>query len=255
MRLLSLILALAISAAAQGGKILTPIMSPSSAPAGGTGTWALKHAGVQNTCSGSGTSISCSATVTSTTAGSILVACATFLGAPTPVTAMAGDSTWTHATNTYLSVANDGNGSHTTDCYYILSATGGATTITASATYGSFFTYVDIFVSEFTYTSGGGAPTFDVGNNADDGGGCTTCAGPSLSITGTDDLIIQVANGWDEAATAISGTYTNPKLLDSSYPHGAMAGSLNVSSYSAPNWTFSGNTKGKIVAAFALKGN
>lgn len=117
-------------------------------------------------------------------------------------------------------------------CGYTLSTVSGATTVTATysvAPSDMYWTYIEY--------SGNTPFTFDVLGTVDARASCTSCAGVTLTLNGTRDVIVQGSQSNVTGATAISAPYTSPD------DHGSgFAGSINTSSGTAPTWTMSGTT-------------
>lgn len=87
----------------------------------------------------------------------------------------------------------------------------------------------------------------DVGGARDQSATTANPAGIGLTLTGSNDVIVQYVN-YGTNATAISGTYTSP----ADFPGGSgVAGSINTSSGTAPTWTATSSTG--ALGALALK--
>lgn len=203
-------------------------------------TWTLiqgSAAGAHNfTC----TTTACSVTVSSTTAGNLLVVCwagfAQRAGGIPPLTsnAASGD-TFTHMTGfpqqfNYLSTSWE-----LIDCFYRLSATGGATTVTITPTWEASASSQAQDIQFLEVHRSTSTATFDA-QNSNTNNACTSCAAPTVTISGTADFCFQFG-AFAQTPSAISGSYTNPATFDSVNVFGAFAGNLSVASYSAPNWT------------------
>lgn len=226
-------------------------------PIGGV-TWTLIQHPHNFTCSttatGSTQITSCTVTLTSNTVtGNTLLLLSAFGNDAIPSVAptfssASGDSAWTHCPAQYK-FTSDVFGV-ATDCAYILSAAGGASTITFSwtGTYGATSDVVaDAELLEIHRSTGTG--TFDACTS---GTGCITSVtgtgartSPSCPITGTDYVAQWIAD--TAVITAISGgAYTNPFDNDSSNVEGAFAGALNQSSAPAQTWTVTGTSSTSI---------
>lgn len=207
-------------------------------------TWTLvQHPTSFATHCGSG---ACAVTVSSTTAGNLLVVLVSTWGlnAGLQSTAVSGDGTWTHAGASW---PNDWNyfttNYNSTDVHYRLSATGGATTITVTPTWNSGATSqaTDVMIREYHRSTG--TASFDAGGVTANGAGqnaCTSCAGPSVTLTGSADVCVQWGAS-NRVFSAIDSSYANLDHEDTDV-QGASADNVAVSSYSVPNWTISSAT-------------
>jgi hypothetical protein len=224
-------------------------------------TWTVVQHPNKFTCSNSGASgsVSCTMTVTSTTAGNALVfASALFWGstngnqAPTSVSATgnSGDTTFTHCPNGYASEQYSTHNYENVDCYYIASATGGATSVTFTWTLQSAVSATDNIDIEFIELHrSSGTPVIDTTNNAVSAS-CSSCTAPTLTLSGTSDAIVQFIAS-PNAISSISGSYTNPTDIDSTNVLGAFAGAMNQSSGTGPTWTVT--TGGVAMGGIAFK--
>lgn len=213
-------------------------------PAAG-GEWTLvQHVNKAN-CGGQQ---NCTATVSSTGAGHLLVAIASAYQTTSAITfsAISGDSTWTHCPAGYLDHNYSGSTRVATDCAYILSATGGATSIqwTWSASASNYFS---LEVMEFAWS--GSSISYDTGNVGTDTT-CTSCNGQALTLTGAKDVVIQWAvPGGPNITSVDAGWSTNADIDANGY---GFAHKLNISSFSVPVWAVPSTTVG--VGAVAFKG-
>lgn len=133
-----------------------------------------------------------SLTISAATAGSLLVAWVKHEGASTTISVTDGTSTFTPATK-----SSHGNGDLFGQFHYLLSANGGATTITTNLV--ASRPYLSLIVFEHTYT--GGACTFDVENgNAATG---SSLSSGNITTTGTDELVFC---GYGEYSTQFPST-------------------------------------------------
>lgn len=230
-------------------------------------TWTLIQHPSNFTCATTGTgstqTLGCTITATSTTAGNTLIllagASAGASVAPT-FSSASGDSAWTHCPAEYVNISYEAaTFNQTADCAYILSAAGGATSIT--------FTWTATVPNGFGYHSSvelleihraSGSSTFDACTT---GGACIATAagtaarvGPTCPITGASDYVVQwIAE--TELISSISGPYTNPFDLDNSNVEAGFAGALNQAAAPAQIWTTSGDTgiDGAAMACLAFK--
>jgi hypothetical protein len=189
------------------------------------GTWALVNNAAASSCSSS--LATCAVTVTSTGTGNLLVAVGFFGNTTDNFTAGSGGGTWASGpiTNCHGSDASIGKG---TDILYALSSTSGTTSITLTKS-GSSGAWV-VRIMEYSTTAG--PAVFDTCGNRDQSTTVTNPVGPTLTLGGANDVIVQGINGG--APTAISGSYTNPATF---LVNNAHAGWINTSSGTAPTWT------------------
>jgi hypothetical protein len=169
----------------------------------------------------------CTMTVPSTAAGSVEILCA---GSSTQsiTFSSSSDGTWNFPAN-----ANSTTTNGTTWCAVNLNATGGATSITctASATVTGTCYYMN-----FTYT-GTPSATLDTSNNAN-GTASTTPVGLTLTLnTGNNYLLIQDMKSNSGHATSISSPYT----LVTSGAGSSIAYAINQTTGAAPTWAQSVN--------------
>ncbi|SRR5579884_409144 len=213
---------------------LFAVLSACSAPA--WATWSLTQVNGSSSCGASSTT--CTVTLSSTGAGHLLVAAViTSKSTTDPITAVTSAlcaSTWVHCPS--CSAASSGPGS--VDAYYCLNSAAGQTsgTFTITSSTGSSWIAV-IFEAAAT-----GAIALDSGATPDatkvDSTNCTSCAAPSLTLSGNNDFIVSVA-GCGSTCTGVSGAgWTN----DLSNPDGdAIAHGLNVTSMGL-TWTQSSSS-------------
>jgi len=186
-------------------------------------TWTLVHANAATTnCSGS----TCGAVLTSTTAGNLLVI--GYFGANSvTVSSINAGGTFVHCPSCAVGASGT---SGFIDAGYVLSATGSVTaiTVTLSGSGGAWATIVSEFKSD------AGTAIYDTSLTKTDTT-CTSCATPALTLTGANDLVVELAAAGQSITTPFIGSpYTNPSIQ----PNGdGWAGALNVTSFSAPSWT------------------
>jgi hypothetical protein len=218
------------------------------------------------TCTGTGNGTSqtfpCSVTVTATTAGNSLLLLTSFSTNNQTVQATyssaSGDSTWTHCPAQFsnfvappLQYAND--------CAYILSATGGATTITANwvGTVANGISWsIDVQVVELHLSTGSAA--FDACTT---GTACITTTSstspytsPTFTPTGSADYIAQWISQPGTSCSINGSAYINPFSTETNNVESSFAGALNQSSASAQTWTCGNNPTFAAMSAVALKG-
>lgn len=209
-------------------------------PAVGGVTWTLIQHPHNWTCTSTASgNLTCTVTATATVAGDALLLALSYYDAitvdvaPTYVSA-AGDSTWTHnagCADYGLAVAGVYVG---VDCAYILSATGGATSLSmtydffdVNATDGAF---MDLELYEMRRSTG--TPSLDVLGASFANSCSTTCTGPALSLTGTDYVAEWAATC--NPPTVPGAPWTNPSDVDSSSNQIAgFLGALNQTSVTA----------------------
>lgn len=217
---------------------------------GGGGTWTQ----VQNKiCTSDGlgacgvcvvATTTCIVTATSVAASDKLVIWASYITGGLLTVTYNGE-TWTNPSPTCAQWdATTGSG---IACSYVLSATGGETsfTCTFSSAPGTFSSCGFI---QWHYT--GPSASFDTsGLKADTA--CTSCAGVTLTLSGSNDAIAQFGIPTSGSFTAITSPYsTNATMVDGMLA----ASSLNTASGTAPTLTqsISGTA---FIGAVALKGN
>ena len=246
MRKLFLILSFCCSL--NGQSLLSITADTHHSGGGGTNTFTLiQHKNFDSLGQGTGGSACvanspvCTVTVSSTTAGSLLVAAAwrDDNGAVNAPTASTSQGTWVHCTN----CAQFESGAGLVDAWYILSSTGGATTIICNQA--STPSFHGCALMEWSYTPG--PISFDVSASSINGGAsCTACAGPALTITGTKDLFVgSIVPA--SSCTAVNGAYTN--VAD--FPSGVgYVAAINQATYTAPTYTCSAGVVSMFSMAF-----
>lgn len=186
-----------------------PIMSPQ--PVGATGhTFTFLHASQNLSCS---PSITCSVTVPSTTAGTLLTYWIIGQSGTNLTIITATGGTFVHCSNcAQADAANlfiDGG--------YVLAGTGGLTTITFTVSSGLIGYAVE--VDEISYT-GAGAISLDT-SNGNALTTCTSCAVLGVTLTGTSDYLSRMF-GVDNTPTAPGAPWTNPANIATSGVIGAV---------------------------------
>lgn len=232
-----------------------PNVSPLPTPNIG-GTYGLfsvvQH--VYNSCLTPASGANCTVIVTATTAGDTLLiaAGAENTSGTTPVFSSAsGDGTWVHPAGCYATVTAIGV-TNTTDCAYILSATGGAVTIswawTASAVAISYVEVIELRKST------GSSVAFDTAAGLTSTA-CNTCTAPALTLTGTVDYILQWTTPWNFVVAITGGDatgYQNPIDMNALGQY-AVAGVLNAKTGAAPAWLQLGAPHSLAMSGVAFK--
>lgn len=183
----------------------------------------------RRSCTMSGVS-SCAITITSTGAGSVEVVC----GAATATTitfTFSGDGTWVTPSGQLATDTAAGS----VECGYNLNATGGATSITCTA---SGTATARCVYANFSGSAGG--ITYDTAspNAVDDSSTCTSCSGVSITLgTAQNYLLLQSINTSSGTVSAISAPYSqqfNSRI--------SLGWALNRTSDGAPTWTVNSGT-------------
>jgi hypothetical protein len=145
----------------------------------------------------------CSITVPSTTSGNLLVFTSVNADSATALLTPSGGGTWvtcSYATTTPIP--------ETVAIYYVLSATGGTTSISLSASYEDYY---GIAYTEYA----GGTFTLDGACQHTSGGATATPLSPSLTTAGAKDVLVTVLGSvyidYGAPATTVSGAgWTSP---------------------------------------------
>lgn len=168
----------------------------------------------------------CTVNVSSIGAGHLLL-CIPHGTSVSGVNACSGDGdTWT--AECCLSM----NGALVADLQWVLSSHGGGTSITCN--FASTSTYKECGFREYALSNG--SPVSDSGGGFS--GSCSPfCLGESLTISGSNEVIIQSIFSSTGTMT-ISAPYGN---LDVSSSGGGNADSLNTTDGTAPQWTLTSN--------------
>jgi len=198
---LSIILTLAPCEALQDTRSVFHAQNATSGGGGGGVTWTVvQHPTKFNCSSTGGGTLGCTVTVTSVTAGNLLIILsATFSGAVsggTPSFSSAGgngsdnSSVFTHCPSTLAKINYSAGNWEATDCSYVLSAIGGDTSMTFTWVYPvSGGTNQAIDVDFFEIHRSTGSATLDTSNIAT--ATCSSCSAPNLTLSGTSDFIAQ----------------------------------------------------------------
>ncbi|HUB29460.1 MAG TPA: hypothetical protein VL967_07175 [Terracidiphilus sp.] len=223
---------------------------PASAP---TTTFTM----VQHTTS-SCTSSPCADAITSTTAGNLLVlwSAAQYSGTGSALAenfvAASGDSAWTHCPNQVVNYI-DGLGTvNSLDCWYILSAAGGATSVTATWNFAGLSSPAYAIADELVELHPSSTPIYyDTGNATDTVASCSTCTGPAGLLSGSDAVL--QATILSSLPTGISSPYSTPDILSGT--NSAFSVGLNQTSYAQPTWTGTTSDYPSFYSMAAFGGN
>lgn len=197
--------------------------------------------------------------ITATTAGNTLLLMSALnmtASGPGTFSAASGDSAWTHCPSQANHQA-DGGGQAQVDCAYILSATGGATSV--SFTWGTLTGAGNVFIDVVLYEihrSTGTATLETCG--AGTATACTTVTaaspytGPVPTITATD--FVATWNSSDPGCTAVASPYnvSPTAIFDQTNVGGSFAGALSQTSGTAATWTCPASSP-TAMAAIAFK--
>lgn len=201
------------------------------------GTWTRVATSQNVNCAASTT---CAVTVTSTTAGNLLVALA-FESSTAQIQLSAGSAggSWVFPSNCR---AFQSSSTGSTSCGYVLSATGGVTSITMTTSSAPSTTYA-IVINEYHSTVGSvAAETVPAGTtSASCSNNCTTA---SITVTGSADVLIA------GIATGNTGCSVGSPWGNFSAPSGDGMGD-NISTASGTGATFTQGTSCPTAAAAA----
>lgn len=148
--------------------------------------------------------------------------------------------TWTHQASCLV---NSGGVNASNDIYYCLNASGGTTAITTAMT-GSCDSSQ---ILEYSTTSG--PPIFDNCNTATNASSLTSVTAPSITISGTNDVLVQTAE-CGSTISSISGgpSWTSPVPLVEN--GNAATGAINTTNTTQPTWTQTAGTDQMTAIAF-----
>lgn len=242
MRTFLSVLILSVASFAQGGMMPGPGTVHSIGPGA---TAALVQKVASPSCGGATT---CAGTIVAIGAGHSAV----FVSESVSVVVMASVSTGGTLVPCGGGVANTGgnitgSGGLSIQCGWILSTTASSTTLTltySGTTGGAAWTM-------YEYSCTGGTVSHDQDNATQNGTDTTPFNGVTLSgLTGTNDFIVQAADGTNNDPSSVAGPYGDFLLGNNGL---AAADLLNTTSGTAPVWTAAGNTAGKFAQAIAMK--
>jgi hypothetical protein len=205
------------------------------------------------------TSSPCADSIASTTAGNLLVlwSAATYSGTGTALadgfTAASGDSTWTHCPNQIVNYVDGVSTAQALDCWYILSAAGGATSVSATWTFAGLSSPSYAIADELFELQPSSTPVYyDSGNASNNLTDCsTTCTGPAALLSGTDAVL--QATILSSLPMGISNPYAVPDIL--SNVNGAFSSALDQTSYAQPTWEGSNSGSPNFYSTAAFGNN
>jgi hypothetical protein len=220
--------------------LLAIVLSPSRAHA----TWGFVQHKENAPCSSS--SSTCAVTVTSTGSGhvGVILGIAGSNSTTATISSVSGGGTWTVPPSSGCSLGNSAPGGMVS-CAYTLSTAASATSITVTWGTSSPGSYVSVDFYEFSFTASSVALD-KVGTQA-----VTTAAanlpGVTLTLTGTNDVIVQ-AGQFSASATACASPYNT----NSAFPNGnAACYAINQSSGTAV--TYTNTSSSAVFNAIAIK--
>lgn len=133
------------------------------------------------------------------------------------------------------------------DSAAIISPTVGDTSVSVTLSGAPMFGY-EINVREYVWS--GSTIAYDTGSTASSAG-CTSCASPALTLTGSNDVIM-LSMYAQANITAVTGCFNSSASgLSTQFPEAACP---NLSSYTAPTWTQASSAP-EAITAIALKGS
>lgn len=199
------------------------------------GTIALGQHPSKTTC---GAAASCAITITSPTAGDLLVGVMHQNSHTVTISSVSGacSGSWVVSSASYTTdLVNTGIEGEFAYC--LSAAAGTSVTFTWSATSGSV-TAIDVF--EFSHA---GTMSFDVAGIRDQSTSVSSMAGVTLTLTGASDVIMQLDINNASNPTAISSPYSFQNVNGD-----GIGWSLNTASGTAPTWTKSGPDASALAA-------
>src|SRR5271166_9012 len=220
----------------------TLVRLPGPGGAGGGAFVVTQHVTLNSTsCNGTAT---CSITVASTGSGHPLNISATLstTGGGATLSSVSDNQTetWTQASSFTTQYNYSGSNWKTNLDAYVLSSTAGVTTVTFKTT-----SNVANWSLEFTELASGGLTVYYDTANAVQDTTCTSCAGVGLTLSGSNDAILQVGNT-TAAVSSISGGAGYGIIDIDTQTHAGYAIATNTNNGSAPTWT---TTSGYLAAS------
>jgi hypothetical protein len=209
------------------------------------GTWSTKDSAyLSGTGCNASSGTTCNLTISSTTAGwSAVVTIWTqtsgsLAGGAVTDNASGGSSTWVDAAN----VDNGSSGS--VHMWYCLSLRAGATQVSVAVSNNSARA-ISYYAAGHSTATG----AFDTSATTSLTGSATTHAGPTLTLTGSNDFIVHATQGLTQGASSIDSSY---QVDASTSTTKRMAWLINTGSGTGPTWTYAGATTA-VLAAVAIK--
>ena len=222
--------------------VLTVVLLACSIPS--WATWTLVQSKQSASCTSSSNTCSFS-TIVSMSAGNIILIGMAIANTSDTISSVSGDGTYTHCSNCH---GSDSGATSGVDMAYNLNTTGGSNvviTVTRSSSTTAGWT-----ISEYEFSFTGTGVALDSSGSTDKSTSAHPLVGQSLTLTGTNDAIMQVGRFSRSESAVTSGgscSYTSPSPNNNSAV--GMAGAINcVDSGSPPSWTFSANTTGAVAA-------
>jgi hypothetical protein len=198
------------------------------------GTWSLVQHPNKTTCASS----PCAITVTSTTAGNLLIGIAGFSTNTGAMTSITG------GTSVHPSCKST-SGSFVSNIAYVLSATGGTTSVS--------FTYsgTDDWIEFLEYKSLGGTPTFDVcGVRSDTSSGANIAGVSAGTLSGTNDVIVQFGEWQNLGATVCTNSSASPNDFPNS---NSVCGLINSTNTAAGTYSNASGNSNVALGSVAFK--
>lgn len=204
--------------------------------------WATWTAVAKNSHTCSNATNTCNLTVTSTGTNHVILIGVHYVssGGQLTISSVSGGGSYTAPAGCASYLASQIIGAA---CAYTLASTSGATTITVNLS-ANVSNAWDIDAREYSTTS---TAAFDVVGTSQPASSATP-AGVTLSLTGTNDVIFQLATTVN-AVTAVNSPWS--ATLETQNGNG-YADSINTGSGTAPTWTCSSSSL-SVMAAIAIK--
>ena len=199
---------------------------------------------IQHPAAGCGSTSACTVTTSSVGAGHLLVVMASgwdniYILPYSSISCSPTCGTWVHPT----AAGSPGPGTcgvvtselTYTDCGYVLSSSAGATVVTVNwpRVINAYF----VSVWEYSYS---GTVAVDVMGSVDNGYYNVNPAGVPLTLTGSNDVVLQQALTEGTGVSAISAGYGDLTNVSVSFTYAASADLVNVASTAIPVWTSGG---------------
>lgn len=189
------------------------------------------------------TGATCTVTVSSVTAGHILIAYGQNDAASSNALSSVSGETWTDC-----SACQSLSTGIQIDVQYVLSATGGETSFTCNFN-SAPISYESCAVIELAHS---GTVSFDTGGTTNSASCPTPCTGVGLTLAGTSEAVIQLAIPYTVNITSVSSPYT-AMCINNGCGGPSSAYLLNTSSGTAPSWAYTGSQQ-LTMSAIAING-